>query len=189
MIVLASNSPRRKELLRLICPTFAIEPPDIDESIDENLPLGEIPAFLARKKAAHVSKSHPDDIVIGCDTGVFINNMMIGKPSSDRAAFEILKILSGKTHKVITGCAIIKGEREIVFSQTTEVEFYPLSDEEILAYIETGEPDDKAGAYGIQGKGALLVKQIRGDYNNVVGLPVALLNKKLKELEAETSAK
>ncbi|MBQ2094258.1 MAG: Maf family protein, partial [Ruminococcus sp.] len=102
---------------------------------------------------------------------------------SDQAAFEILKILSGKTHKVITGCAVMKGEQEIVFSQVTEVEFYPLSDDDIRAYIATGEPCDKAGAYGIQGKGALLVKQIKGDYNNVVGLPVALLNKKLKELK------
>ena len=180
---LASNPPRRKELLRLIAPSFEIEPADVDESVSENLPLGEIPAYLARKKAAFIHQKHPDDIVIGCDTGVFINNMMIGKPSSDQAAFEILKILSGKTHKVITGCAVMKGEQEIVFSQVTEVEFYPLSDDDIRAYIATGAPCDKAGAYGIHGKGALLVKQIKGDYNNVVGLPVALLNKKLKELK------
>ncbi len=187
MIVLASNSPRRKELLRLICPSFVIEPADIDESVSENLSLAEIPAYLARKKAAHIHQKHPDDIVIGCDTGVFINNMMIGKPSSDQSAFEILKLLSGKTHKVVTGCAIFKGEQELVFSQVTEVEFYPLTDEEIRAYIATGEPADKAGAYGIQGKGALLVKQIKGDYNNVVGLPVALLSKKLKELDLPES--
>ncbi len=182
MIILASNSPRRKELLRLICPTFAIEPANIVETVDKNLPLPEIPAHLARKKAAHVRQSHPDDIVIGCDTGVFINNMMLGKPGSDRSAFEMLRLLSGKTHRVITGCALYRGEREIVFSQVTEVEFYPLTDEEIRAYIETGEPADKAGAYGIQGKGALLVKQIKGDYNNVVGLPVALLHRKLQLL-------
>lgn len=182
MIVLASNSPRRKELLRLISPSFEIEPPEIDEGIDENLPLDEIPAYLAMRKAEAVQKNHPDDIVIGCDTGVFINNMMIGKPSSDRTAFEILKMLSGRTHRVITGCAVCRGDEKLSFSQTTEVEFYPLTDEEITAYIATGEPGDKAGAYGIQGRGALLVKQIRGDYYNVVGLPVALLNRKLKEL-------
>ena len=181
-MVLASNSPRRKELLRLICTSFEIEPADVDERVEENLPLDRIPAYLARKKAAHVAKNHPDDIVLGFDTGVFINNMMIGKPSSEKAAFEILKILSGKTHKVITGCAIIKGDRETVFSQTTEVEFYPLSNDEIREYIATGEPTDKAGAYGIQGKGALLVKQIRGDYNNVVGMPLALLNRKLQSM-------
>ena len=182
MIVLASNSPRRKELLRLICNSFIIEPADIDETVKENLPLDEIPEYLAAKKAEAIHQNHPDDIVIGCDTGVFINNLMIGKPGTDRAAFEILKMLSGKTHRVITGCAIYQGDKKLTFSQTTEVEFYPLTDEEINAYIDTGEPNDKAGAYGIQGKGALLVKRINGDYNNVVGLPVALLNRKLKEL-------
>ena len=182
MIVLASNSPRRKELLRLICPSFEIEPANIVETVEKNLPLAEIPAYLARLKAENIHQKHPDDIVIGCDTGVFINNMMLGKPGSDQSAFEMLKLLSGKTHKVITGCAVFKGDQKIVFSQVTAVEFYPLSDEEINAYIATGEPDDKAGAYGIQGKGALLVKQIKGDYNNVVGLPVALLNKKLQLL-------
>lgn len=127
-------------------------------------------------------KLHPDDTVIGCDTGVFIDNQMIGKPKSDKAAFEILKLLSGKTHRVITGCAVYKGGRTVSFSQVTEVEFYKLTNAEIEEYIATGETSDKAGAYGIQGKGALLVKQIKGDYFNVVGLPVALLNKKLNEL-------
>ncbi len=182
MVVLASNSPRRKELLRIIFPSFEIEPADIDEHISENIPLDKMPEYLAARKAEHIHKKHPDDIVLGFDTGVFIDNMMIGKPSSDKAAFEILKILSGKTHRVITGCAIFKGDKKLVFSQVTEVEFYPLTDEEINDYIDTGEPDDKASAYGIQGKGALLVKEIRGDYNNVVGLPLALLNKKLKEI-------
>jgi len=129
-----------------------------------------------------VHKLHPDDTVIGCDTGVFIDNQMIGKPKSDKAAFEILKLLSGKTHRVITGCAVYKGGRTVSFSQVTEVEFYKLTNAEIEEYIATGETSDKAGAYGIQGKGALLVKQIKGDYFNVVGLPVALLNKKLNEI-------
>jgi len=129
-----------------------------------------------------VHKLHPDDTVIGCDTGVFIDNQMIGKPKSDKAAFEILKLLSGKTHRVITGCAVYKGGRTVSFSQVTEVEFYKLTNAEIEEYIATGETSDKAGAYGIQGNGALLVKQIKGDYFNVVGLPVALLNKKLNEI-------
>ena len=158
MIVLASNSPRRKQLMRLISPSFIIDPADIEESHAENIPLDRMPEFLALQKAQQVQKKHPDDIVIGCDTGVFINNMMIGKPSSDKTAFEILKMLSGKTHRVITGCAIIKGDITLRFSQTTEV---------------------------IQGKGALLVKEIRGDYYNVVGLPVALLSRKLRLLEDE----
>lgn len=185
MIVLASNSPRRKELLRLICSSFEIEPAEIDERLDDNIPLDLMPEHLALRKAEAVHKKHPDDIVIGCDTGVFINNMMIGKPGTDKSAFEILKMLSGKTHRVITGCAVFKGERMFSFSQVTEVEFYPLSDDEINRYIATGEPNDKAGAYGIQGRGALLVKQIKGDYNNVVGLPVALLKRKLSEFLKE----
>ncbi len=121
MIVLASNSPRRKQLMRLISPSFIIDPADIEESHAENIPLDRMPEFLALQKAQQVQKKHPDDIVIGCDTGVFINNMMIGKPSSDKTAFEILKMLSGKTHRVITGCAIIKGDITLRFSQTTEV--------------------------------------------------------------------
>lgn len=182
MLILASASPRRKELMELISPNFRIEPADIDESIDQDIPLRQMPEYLADKKAAYVHSLHPDDIVIGCDTGVFIDNQMIGKPKSDQAAFEILKLLSGRTHYVITGCAVYKGDKVTRFSQVTEVEFYPLSNEEIKAYIATGEPSDKAGAYGIQGKGALLVKQIKGDYFNVVGLPVALLNKKINSL-------
>lgn len=183
MIILASASPRRQELLKLICEDFTVEPAGIDESMEKNVPLKKMPEYLAVKKARFIHEKHPDDIVIGCDTGVFIDNQMIGKPSSDKAAYEILKMLSGKTHSVITGCAIFKGEKMLSFSVVTEVEFYPLTDAEIKAYIATGEPFDKAGAYGIQGKGALLVKQIKGDYNNVVGLPVATLNKKLKEIE------
>lgn len=182
MIILASASPRRQELLSLITDNFKIEPAHIDESIHEHTELFKIPEYLAVKKAEYVHKLHPDDTVIGCDTGVFIDNQMIGKPKSDKAAFEILKLLSGKTHRVITGCAVYKGGRTVSFSQVTEVEFYKLTNSEIEEYIATGETSDKAGAYGIQGKGALLVKQIKGDYFNVVGLPVALLNKKLNEI-------
>lgn len=179
MIILASASPRRKELLSLICDNFKIIPADIDESLDGNVSLYDIPEYLAIQKAAEVHRNHPDDIVIGCDTGVFVDNQMIGKPKSDKAAIEILKLLSGKTHKVITGCAILGKGEPISFSKVTEVEFYELSDEEILEYVETGEPMDKAGAYGIQGKGGVLIKQIKGDYFNVVGLPVAELKRKL----------
>lgn len=179
MIILASASPRRKELLSLICDNFKILPADIDENVGSNVNLYDIPEFLARKKAAKVYSQHPDDIVIGCDTGVFVDNQMIGKPKSEKAAFEILKMLSGKTHRVITGCAIFRDGEINSFSKVTEVEFYDLSDEEIREYIATGEPMDKAGAYGIQGKGGVLIKQIKGDYFNVVGLPVAELKRRL----------
>ena len=179
MIILASASPRRQELLRLLGEEFRVIPADIDESVREHVALHRIPAYLADRKAAHVSARYPGDIVLGCDTGVFIDNQMIGKPQSERAAFEILKTLSGRTHRVITGCALYRGEKKRVFSAVTEVEFYPLTDAEIRAYIATGEPMDKAGAYGIQGKGAQLIKGIRGDYFNVVGLPVAALKREL----------
>ena len=181
MLILASASPRRQELLRLLGEEFRVIPADIDESVREHVPLHQIPAYLADKKAAYVSEGNPGDIVLGCDTGVFIDNQMIGKPQSERAAFEILRTLSGRTHRVITGCALYRGGRKRVFSVVTEVEFYPLTDAEIKAYIATGEPTDKAGAYGIQGKGALLVRGIRGDFFNVVGLPVAALKRELAD--------
>ena len=179
MIILASASPRRKELLSLICDNFKIIPADIDESLDGNVSLYDIPEYLAIQKAAAVHRNHPDDIVIGCDTGVFVDNPMIGKPKSEKAAVEILKLLSGKTHRVITGCAILSKDEPISSSTLTEVEFYKLSEQEQLEYVKTGEPMDKAGAYGIQGKGGVLIKKIKGDYFNVVGLPVAELKRKL----------
>ena len=150
MIILASASPRRKELLSLICDSFKIIPANIDETIDGNVNLYDIPEFLARQKAEAVYKLHPDDIVIGCDTGVFVDNQMIGKPKSEKAAVEILKMLSGKTHRVITGCAIYGKGEPISFSKVTEVEFYKLSETQIREYVEPGEPTDKAGASGNQ---------------------------------------
>lgn len=181
MLILASASPRRQELLKLICEDFLVVPAGIDESIDKSITLESVPEHLADQKASFVSEQHPDDIVIGCDTGVFIGNQMLGKPHGEKSAFEMLRLLSGKTHRVITGCAIYKGGKKLSFSEVTEVEFYPLSNEEIKEYIAAGEPSDKAGAYGIQGKGSLLIKGIRGDYFNVVGLPVARLSRALKE--------
>ena len=185
MLILASASPRRQELLSLITEHFKTEPANIDESIHEPLELYKIPEYLAVRKAEFVHKLHPNDTIIGCDTGVFVDNQMIGKPRSDKAAFEILKMLSGKTHHVITGCAIYKNGKKTSFSSVTEVEFYPLSNDEITAYVATGAPADKAGAYGIQGKGSLLIKSIRGDYFNVVGLPVARLSRALKDIQNE----
>ncbi len=183
MIILASASPRRKELLQLICNTFEIIPADIDETISNNIQLESSPEYLATQKAKHIHlNNHYDDIVIGCDTGVFFDNNMLGKPKDKQDAISMLKTLSGKQHKVITGCAIFYRDKFISFSQATNVEFFELTDDEIEAYVSTGEPMDKAGAYGIQGKGATLVKKIDGDFYNVVGLPVALLNKKLNEI-------
>lgn len=177
MIILASASPRRQELLRLIFSDFVIEPSDIDESVNEDLELKKYPEYLAVKKAEYIYKSnHQNDLVIGCDTGVFIDNLMLGKPKDKSDAKSMLKLLSGRKHDVITGCAVYNQGQCRSFSVTTEVEFYPLSDKEIEQYILTGEPMDKAGAYGIQGEGALFVKGIVGDYYNVVGLPISALN-------------
>lgn len=183
MIILASASPRRQELLRLIFNDFIIKPSDIDESVNEDIELKKHPEYLALKKAEHIYKSdHQNDLVIGCDTGVFIDNLMLGKPKDQSDAKSMLKLLSGRKHEVITGCAVYNQGRCRSFSVTTEVEFYPLSDKEIEQYIMTGEPMDKAGAYGIQGKGALFIRRIVGDYYNVVGLPVSALSRMITKL-------
>ncbi len=183
MIILASASPRRQELLKLIYSDFEVMPADIEEIVRKTIELEQYPEYLALKKSRHIAEKRPvDDVVIGCDTGVFIDDIMLGKPQNKEQAAEMLKLLSGRTHKVITGCSIFYKGQNISFSETTEVEFYRLTDTDISEYIATGEPMDKAGAYGIQGKGALLVKKINGDYYNVVGLPVGQLKQKLRLL-------
>ncbi len=179
--ILASASPRRKELFGQICKEFDIIPSSVAEIIPLNIEIEKVPELLASQKAADVAAQHPNSVVIGSDTGVFIDGEMLGKPRDRNDATAMLRRLSDRTHKVITGCSIIQGKRELHFSQTTEVTFYPLSDEEIKAYVASGECDDKAGSYGIQGKGMLLVKEIKGDYFNVVGLPVGKLSRKLNE--------
>lgn len=180
MLVLASASPRRQELIKLIDEEIIICPSSADESFSADTPVESVPEILAVRKAAEVAKKYPNDIVIGSDTSVIIGNEILGKPTDTEDARRMLRLLSGNTHKVITGCAIFKGGKSISFSETTEVSFYPLSNNDIDNYIATNEPFDKAGAYGIQGKGSLLIKGISGDYFNVVGLPVAKLNKVLK---------
>lgn len=182
MIILASGSPRRKELLSLITEDFKIIPADIDETADKNIELMKQPQYLAEKKARYIFENgHKNDIVIGSDTGVFIDGKMLGKPGNAENAMQMLEELSGRKHKVITGCSIISKDKCVSFSEETIVEFYKLSNKEIDEYIATNEPMDKAGAYGIQGKGATLVKKIEGDYYNVVGLPVGALKRKLEE--------
>lgn len=183
MIILASASPRRKDLLKLVVNDFCIEPADIEESVTEDIEIEKYPEYLAQKKAAHIYyNSHKDDVVIGCDTGVFIDGQMLGKPQNAADAKKMLAKLSGKVHQVITGVSVYSKGQCISFSHITEVEFFELYDKEIDDYISTGEPMDKAGAYGIQGRGALLVKGICGDYFNVVGLPVAQLSRMLKQM-------
>lgn len=180
MLVLASNSPRRQELIKLISADVKVCPADIDETVPSEIETEASPGFLAVKKAAEIAKKYPNDTVIGADTSVIVDGIILGKPKNDAEAFSMLSLLSGKTHKVITGCAVFKNGRSVSFSETTEVTFYALSKEEIENYIITKEPFDKAGAYGIQGYGSLLIEKINGDYFNVVGLPVSRLNKILK---------
>ncbi len=182
-IILASQSPRRRELLGIINPNFSVIPSNVEEIVPDNVGVMDSPEYLAKIKAQDIAKSHPDDIVIGADTSVILGNVILGKPKDRKNAYEMLKMLSGNTHSVVTGCAIVMGEKTVSFSVKSEVEFYSLTDDEINAYLDTDEPYDKAGSYGIQAKGALLVKEIRGDYFNIVGLPIGELNRHLKKFD------
>ena len=178
-IVLASASPRRRELLQRAGVTFTVRVSDADEQISPDTPPHEAVMSLARQKAQAVAKSCPDDLVIGADTVVVYDGAILGKPADAADAVRMLRMLSGKTHTVYTGvCLLSPGKTETFFEQT-QVTFYPLTQQEIEAYVATGEPMDKAGAYGIQGRGCTLVQGICGDYFNVVGLPVAALCRRL----------
>lgn len=176
-VILASASPRRKELLGYVVPHFDIIPADVDETLPDGISADNSAEFLAVKKAEHVSALHPESIVIGSDTVVIVGGEILGKPADEADAYRMLKMLSGKVHRVVTGVCISKGEKKRSFSESTKVEFYPLSDEEIRAYISTGDPMDKAGAYGIQGEGCILIKGIEGDFFTVMGLPAARLKR------------
>lgn len=180
-VILASASPRRKELLSYITEEFTIKVSDADESCDPSASPEEIVKALARIKGEAVHSLYPSDTVISADTVVVLGKDILGKPHSSEEAFLMLKSLSGKTHSVYTGVFIIHGEKEFSFAEKTDVTFCELSDDEINRYIASGEPFDKAGAYGIQGKGSTMISSINGDYYNVMGLPVAKLNRVLKE--------
>lgn len=171
--ILASASPRRKEILEKAGFSFEIIVSDADENISEDLSPERTVEELAKRKALSVWEGNKGAVVFGCDTVVAIDGKILGKPSDDEDAFNMLRMLSGKTHTVSTGVCICSGEKTEVFSNTTKVEFYPLSDETIRSYIASGEGRDKAGSYGIQGYGCVLVKEIKGDYFSVMGLPVS----------------
>ena len=180
-LILASKSPRRQELIRDITDDFEVIVSDADETLPEGISPEEAPVYLSSLKARAVAALHPDRTVIGADTVVILDGAVLGKPRDPQDAARMLRLLSGRVHTVITGCCIVRGGRERAFSECTQVEFYPLSDSEIEAYLATGEPFDKAGAYGIQGKGSLLVEKIHGDYFNVMGLPVLRLSRMLEQ--------
>lgn len=182
-VILASASPRRKELMQLICPTYRVIPADCDECVPNNISCDEVPEYLSCKKCGCISEVFKASVVIGCDTVVMTQDgVILGKPLDDRDARRMLTLLSGKMHKVSTGVSICFGDKKKSFTETTKVWFRELSDEDIEGYIATGETADKAGAYGIQGEGSLLVEKIEGDFYNVVGLPVSRLAVELKEM-------
>lgn len=178
-IILASQSPRRQELIRNITSAVEIIVSPAEEILPEGITPEQAPAYLAGLKARAVATEHPDRLVVGADTVVILDGAVLGKPRDADDAARMLRLLSGRVHTVVTGCCLIKDGRERRFSQCTQVEFYPLTDREIAEYIATGEPMDKAGSYGIQGKGSLLVKGIVGDYFNVMGLPVGMLKREI----------
>lgn len=203
MLVLASASPRRQELLRKAGISLTVEPAHIDETPRDGESPRECAERLAREKALAVSHAHPLDYVLGADTVVAVNNIILGKPADALDAARMLRLLSGRTHQVITGvCLIGPSENQSgtplsspkigigpttesrtlrVASETTVVTMIDLSEEEIRDYVATGEPLDKAGAYAIQGLAARWIPRIEGDYNNVVGLPVTLVCELLRD--------
>ena len=179
-VILASQSPRRVELLKTIIKNFQVIPSNIDETCKSNLSPEENAVFLSRKKAAWVSKDHPHSLVIGADTLVVLENKIIGKPVNTEDAYQILHRLSGQEHKVITGVAIIHSKTISSFS-ISRVRIKHLTQSEIISYVDSGEPMGKAGAYAIQGQGSFLVESYEGSYSNIVGLPVDMLKILLKK--------
>ena len=180
-VILASQSPRRRELLKVIFKNFEIIPSSCEEVVPNNISTQNVAEFLANLKANDIAKKYPEALVIGADTVVIAENEILGKPKNEAQAKEMLNKLSGEKHKVITGVSLCLNGKNRSFSEITEVEFFDLSNDEIENYVKTHEPMDKAGAYGIQGKGSLLVKRIDGDYFNVVGLPIARLKREIDE--------
>lgn len=182
-MILASKSPRRRELLGLITEQFEVVPAQGEELLPEGISPRDAVILLSQQKAEEIRRRlFPDkvsDTIIAADTVVAINGEILGKPSDPENAVEMLHKLSGRKHSVFTGVTVISPEKTMSFAEETLVEFYPLTEAEILSYVDSGEPMDKAGAYGIQGRGALLVKRIEGDYYNVMGLPVGRLYREL----------
>lgn len=171
MLILASGSPRRREILEMLGYRFAVCPADADETVPPGMPPHEAVQLLAQRKAEAVAQTHPNDVVLGSDTLVYCNGQLLGKPTDTADAERMLRLLSGRTHRVYTGVAVLSGGKERVWCVESEVRFLPLSETDIAAYIATGEPVDKAGAYAIQGRGSALVDSISGDFFAIMGLP------------------
>jgi septum formation protein len=184
-LILGSKSPRRKELLASIGMQFEIRTKETDENYPETLPIDQVAEYIAQKKADDLIEDLKDDEILLCaDTTVQIDNILLGKPKDASEASKILSLLSGRTHVVTTGVVIASNEMELSFSVKTEVTFKPLSMDEIEYYIETYQPFDKAGSYGIQEWiGYIGIQKINGSYNNVVGLPTHEVYQALQKFE------
>ena len=180
-LILASQSPRRRELLGLTGLPFVVRAADIDETMDSGRAPFEEVARVSRLKALAVERER-DDVVIAADTIVVCGGAVLGKPKDEADAFRILSLLSGRDHEVMTGMTVVKGDEIVTHTEVTRIHFRELHPEEIRAYIASGEPMDKAGAYGIQGGAALFADQMEGDYYNVMGLPVCRLAMILRSL-------
>lgn len=178
-LILGSKSPRRKEILSMVNSEFEVRVSDCDESYGENTPLCQVPQILAERKARAI-EAKENEIVIGCDTVVIYDGELMGKPCDKADAVRMLEKLSGTTHHVVSGICVKQGMREYSEAVVTDVTFRPLTKNEISAYVEKYNPVDKAGAYGIQEAAGAFVKEIRGDFYNVVGLPLCRLCEILK---------
>ncbi len=178
-LILASQSPRRQELMRLFDLPFVVRVADIDETMDNDKPATEEVARVSRCKALAIPRTS-EDVVIAADTIVVCKGRVLGKPKSPAEAKQMLRLLSDGDHQVMTGVTVLRGGREVVFTEVTDLHFRALTDGEIDRYVASGEPMDKAGAYGIQGGAALFCDKMVGDYYNVMGLPVCALGQALR---------
>ncbi|MFC7371253.1 Maf family protein [Fictibacillus iocasae] len=179
-LILASSSPRRKELLSYALLPFDCIPSQIEEVMDPGLSAEELVCSLAEQKAQEIFIRHSEYVIIGSDTIVVLDGIPLGKPKNEEEAYHMLSSLSGRTHDVYTGVCLMDKQKSVRFAEKTEVRFWPLSEDEMAGYIASKEPFDKAGGYGIQGRGAVFIHSIIGDYYNVMGLPVSRV---VRELE------
>lgn len=184
-LILASASPRRKELMEDIGYPFTVECSKIEEVLQKDISVEKAIEQIALSKAQDVFQKYPDAMVLGCDTVVCFGNEVLGKPKDKEDAYRMLKMLSGKTHLVISAVALLQEGHCDVFHDISEVTFYDLDEELLSYYLSLDEPYDKAGSYGIQGKGKLLVKELYGDYFSVMGLPVSKVYRLLKKYEKQ----
>ena len=183
-VILASQSPRRKELLGLFHIPFIVRVSDADETMDPNASAAEQVGLVSRRKAEAVSREM-EDVVIAADTIVVCDGQILGKPKDEADAYRMLRLLSGRDHQVMTGMTVLQGDTCETVTEITDIHFRELSDREINAYIRSKEPMDKAGAYGIQSGAALFADRLVGDYYNVMGLPVCRLGQLLRKIAPE----